>query len=266
MPSGMWRSRIKRLEQAQPPRGAIPRDGVALLQAHGITPDGWQRDALRSTATRQLWCCARQTGKSLCVSAMAWQTALSRPKSLILLVAPSLRQSSELMATVHSLKPPAVPVLQRSALRLTLANRSRIIALPGLEETIRGFSGVTLLVLDEAARIGDELYHAVRPMVAIGGGTIIGLSTPWGQRGWFYESYVGDEDWERTMIVASACPRISTAFLDQERRVLPRLFYESEYECRFAQSGEGFFNMDDVAAAFFDDDTEPWEPTYGVAT
>ena len=33
----------------------------------------------------------------------------------------------------------------------------RVIALPGGEETIRGYSGVNLLIIDEAARVADEL-------------------------------------------------------------------------------------------------------------
>jgi hypothetical protein len=56
---------------------------------------------------------------------------------------------------------------------LTLSNGARIIALPGKEETIRGFSGVTLLVIDEAARVLDDLYQACRPMLAVSGGRII---------------------------------------------------------------------------------------------
>lgn|GEM_PF-4712797 len=54
------------------------------------------------------------------------------------------------------------PVAARteSALRIELENGSRIVALPGSESTVRGYSAVRLLVLDEAARIPPELITA----------------------------------------------------------------------------------------------------------
>ena len=71
-----------------------------------------------------------------------------------------------------------LPVVAESALRLELANGSRVVSLPGDEKNIRGYSGVTLLVIDEAARVADELYYAVRPMLAVSQGRLVALSTP----------------------------------------------------------------------------------------
>ena len=59
--------------------------------------------------------------------------------------------------------------------------------LPGGEDTVRGFSGVRLLIVEEAARVPDETYFASRPMVAMSGGRIILMSTPAGRRGFFFE-------------------------------------------------------------------------------
>jgi hypothetical protein len=70
-----------------------------------------------------------------------------------------------------------------------LTNGSRIVSLPAGEETIRGFSAVSLLVIDEAARVSDDLYFAVRPMLATSGGSLVALSTPLGQRGFFFEAW-----------------------------------------------------------------------------
>jgi hypothetical protein len=65
---------------------------------------------------------------------------------------------------------------------MTLANGSRIISLPGDEETIRGYSGVRRLIVDEASRVLDPLYFAIRPMRApmraVSQGRMICLSTP----------------------------------------------------------------------------------------
>ena len=51
---------------------------------------------------------------------------------------------------------------------------------------MRGIPAVNLIVIDEAARIDDELMAESRPMMATGGQPVR-LSTPAGKRGWFYE-------------------------------------------------------------------------------
>jgi hypothetical protein len=73
--------------------------------------------------------------------------------------------------------------------RLREMDLSKIVALPCKEETIRGYSSVGLLIIDEAARVPDELYHGVRPMLEASDGRIICLSTPFGRVGLFYDAW-----------------------------------------------------------------------------
>src|SRR5437588_743504 len=95
-----------------------------------------------------------------------------------------------------------------------------------------GKSTVTAaLALAEAARVKDALFVAVSPMLATGG-RLIGLSTPFGCRGWFHAEWTGGEDWERICIPASACSRISPAFLEKERRTLGPWSFAQEYDCQ----------------------------------
>src|SRR5918993_1239957 len=68
-------------------------------------------------------------------------------------------------------------------LGMELSNGSRIEALPGTEKTIRGFSEVDLLIVEEAARVADELYYAARPFLAVSGGRPLVLSPPFRKRG-----------------------------------------------------------------------------------
>jgi hypothetical protein len=99
-----------------------------------------------------------------------------------------------------------------------MENSSRILALPGTEKTIRGYAKADLVVIDEAARVEDELLAAVRPMLATseGGGRLIALTTPAGKRGWFFEAWTGTEPWTRVCVTAEDCPRISKEFLAEE--------------------------------------------------
>ena len=227
-------------------------DRVAFARKAGLEPDSWQRDLLKSSSDRVLLNCCRQSGKSTMTGLIALHRALYYPGSLILCLAPALRQSQELFGKVLSfyrdLGRPVLPQVERK-LSLELENGSRIVTLPGSEKTIRGFSGAALLILDEAARVADELYFAVRPMLAVSGGALIMLSTPYGKRGVFYEEWTGGHGWERYEVPASQCLRISEEFLEEERRVLPSWVYRQEYECSFEETEDQVFTTEMVEQA-----------------
>jgi hypothetical protein len=150
-----------------------------------------------------------------------------------------------------------VAVTQESALQMTLANGSRIVSLPADEETIRGYSGVRLLVVDEAARVLDPLYYAVRPMLAVSKGRLIALSTPFGKRGWFFETWHSKEAWQRVKKTAAECPRISQAFLQEEKRAIGERWYRQEYECSFEETIDQLFAYEDIRASL-NNNIQPW--------
>ena len=218
---------------------------VRILTHAGLEPDEWQAGVLRSDAQRMLLLASRQAGKSSVAAALALRTALLRPRSPVLLLSPSLRQSGELYRKVVDLfgalgRPMGVSA--ESALRLELANGSRVVSLPGDEKNIRGFSGVALLIIDEAARVEDPLYCSVRPMLAVSQGRLAALSTPFGKRGWFHDEWHGEGDWERVKITAEQCPRISPQFLAEERRALGERWYAQEYGCEFSECLDAVFS------------------------
>jgi len=194
------------------------------------------------------------------VALLSVHTALMEPKSLVLLLSPTLRQSQELFKKCLSLyriadKP--VSPESETALTLTLENGSRIISLPGKEHAVRGFSAVRLLVVDEAARVPSDLYASVRPMLAVSGGRLIALSTPFGTRGWWYEAWHSAEPWERYEVPATEVPRIGPAFLEEECRTLGSWWFEQEYMCRFLDAQTQAFTREEVDKAFTEE-VEAW--------
>jgi hypothetical protein len=229
-------------------------DPVGLARAAGIAPDPWQAEVLESGARQLLLNCSRQAGKSTVAALLASDEVLNRPPALVLLIAPALRQAQELHRKVRGiLSALAVKLTAESALALELANGSRVVTLPGSEKTVRSYSGVTLLVLDEAARIEDALYHATRPMLATSGGRLMMLSTPWGRRGVFYEAWAhGGADWHRVRLPATACPRIGPDWLEAERQTLPAHVFAQEYMCEFADTAAQVFGSELVEAALSD--------------
>lgn len=237
---------------------ALALDPARLFERTvGHAPDPWQTRLLRSTSDRIILNIARQGGKSTTVGALAAHTALFQPGALVLLLSPSLRQSGELfrktLDAIHA-APGGAPVEAESALRVELSNGSRVVSLPGTEGTIRGYSAVDLLAVDEAARVSDDLFSAVRPMLAVSSGRLLMLSTPWGQRGEFFETWTnGGERWERFEVPATDNPRIDPAFLAEERADLLDWVYRQEYLCEFGQNEAALFGRDLIEGAFSED-------------
>jgi len=227
-------------------------DPAALAEGVGMVPDAWQAQVLRSDHPRILLNCCRQSGKSQTAAVKAVHVAVYEPGSLILCLSPSLRQSGELFrkvtAVYKSLGRP-VAAEAESALTLTLENGSRVVSLPGSEATIRSYSAVRLLIVDEAARVEDETISAVRPMLAVSGGQLVALSTPAGRRGWFHAAWEdGGNAYKRVRVTAAECPRISASFLAEERVANGQYFFAQEYECSFESSDAALFDEETLKA------------------
>jgi len=241
---------------------AMALDPVVFAKRAGMVPDRWQATVLRSRHRRILLNCSRQSGKSSTTAIVALHEATYAPGSLILLLSPGLRQSAELfrkVADAYEVIGETVPSIAETTQKLELANGSRIVSLPGSERTIRGLSAVSLLVIDEASRVPDDLYASVRPMLAVSNGRLIAMSTPWGKRGWFSDAWHdGGDAWQRVKITAEACPRISSAFLEEERRALGDWMYRQEYACDFVDASSSAFRSADIEAATSGEVVETW--------
>ncbi len=225
-------------------------DPVEFAHAAGLEDlDGWQEDLLLSEAPRILLNITRQGGKSTMSGVLAVHKALTDAGSLVLILAPSERQAKETFAKAAALYRHDVPADSYRKLGMELRNGSRIEALPGTERTVRGYSGVDLLILDEAARVEDSLYYAVRPMLAVSGGRLLMMSTPHGKRGVFHQEWTEGIGWERFEVDATRIPRIPAEFLEEERASMPEALYQQEYLCRFTETSDEIFTHDMVAGA-----------------
>lgn len=234
-------------------------DPLKVMTAAGMTPDPWQGRVLRSTARMLLACCGRQFGKSAVFGALAARTAVVEAGSLTLVLSASQRQSAEffqkhIARLMQRLGWPVRPSRPPNVFSLELVNGSRIIALPDNQEAVVGYSEVDLLLIDEASRVSDALYHYTSPMLAVSRGRLCALSTPFGKRGWFYDEWQRGQGWERHQVTArpgdEGCPRISRAFLAAElRRKGPRL-YAQEFLGEFVDTVDALIPGEDIDAAF----------------
>jgi hypothetical protein len=86
--------------------------------------------------------------------------------------------------------------------------------------------------------------------------------TPFGRRGWFYESWQnGGDAWQRVRVTAEQCPRIEAGFLEEERRELGERWFRQEYQCSFEADVGAVFDAEFVRAALRD----CGEPIFGAA-
>ena len=112
--------------------------------------------------------------------------------------------------------------------------------------------------MDEAARVANDLYASIRPMLAVSGGRLLAMSSPFGTRGWFYDAWVSTEPWERYEVPATQVLRISPEFLEVERRTLGEWWFEQEYMCRFLDAETQAFRREDIDRAF-EEEVEAWD-------
>jgi len=202
------------------------------------TPDPWQSQALDQLIIQQqdlLILASRQIGKTTVVAAAAYLEACLG--GFVLIISPSDDQSKEFFQRLkgyHDRLQLVEAVEDPTQHQLRLANGGRALALPNNERTVRVYSAVSLLVIDEASRVPDELFAAVSPMLAVSHGRTALLSTPFGRRGFFWDQWEnGGERWKRHKIEWWKCPRLTEAFIEGERRKHGDAWIRQEFGTEF---------------------------------
>lgn len=288
-----WNTRAPNRTPQHPPLGAnserdggpLPSDPVEWAQtALNFTPDPVQAAILRSQAKRLMLCCTRQFGKSTITAIKALHHAWTRPNSLVLAAAPTARQSGEWLLKTRSFLS-RLGIRTRSdghnRLSLVLPNGSRLVGLPAVPDNVKGFSKAALVLIDEAAFVPDELYHALNPMLAVSQGGLWLISTPGAQSGFFYEEWSRDArpgrevvsgtagtpaseseasgtvHWDRHSVNAGQCPRIPPEFLAEQRTLLGDAVFRREYMCEFVAGDDQLISRALLDEAL-DADLEPF--------
>ncbi len=252
--------RTKARTEAERAKAKVPEFSDAVEFAAkklGLAADEKQREVLLWTGKRGILNCTRQWGKSTIAAAKAVHRAYTRPGSLVLVASPTERQSAEFLRKAAAMTQ-NLGIKPRgdgdNAISLQYPNRSRIVGLPGTEATVRGFSAVSLLLIDEAARVEDVMYKSLRPMLAVGDGDLWLMSTPYGKRGFFYDAWQhGGDLWKRVSVQATECPRIRPDFLEEERGQMGPLWFRQEYLCEFVDNGSAVFGRGVVEEALDDE-------------
>lgn len=285
---------ITRLERIQNPglagaKNLLYENDVPLFfqETTGLIPDEFQKEYLSTDAEDILitWC--RQGSKTETAAAREAHAAVFRPDSLGLVISATQRQAAILqrrivrilralskhdgrgwrkIKTLEILEDPLNEnsrMIRCSVLSLELANGSEIISLPPHPDTIRGYSP-NRITIDEAARVPDSTYDAIRPMRAAHRCTLSILSTPKSTFGFFYREVTGDDPvWWRSTMDADQCPRITKEFLDRERtKMSSEAMFQAEYFLKFMPPSGAIFNMELIESMFVPEGSyASWAPS-----
>jgi Terminase large subunit, T4likevirus-type, N-terminal len=204
-----------------------------LREVLGITPAPWQEQFLRAPRGASIIALtARQVGKT---TTAAWAIAhymLFTPGSLNVIACPAQRQSAEALRRVKDvLAKVGAEFKTENVYALELKNKSRVLALPGSEDSIRGLTVDGWIVADEAARFDSDLIAALSPMRARRPEARFAmLSTAGSRSDPFWTVWAdGDPSWLRLKATADLVNLFSEEFLAQQRRLLGETRFKAEY-------------------------------------
>jgi hypothetical protein len=193
----------------------------------------WQEQFLRAPrAASILALTARQVGKT---STAVWAIAhamVFAPGSLSVIACPAQRQSAEAVRRVRDvLTRVDAPLTSDNVYALEMANGSRVLALPGSDDSIRGLTVDAWIVADEASRLSPEMIAALRPMRARTQARFAMLSTAWSRTDPFWTAWSdGSPNWLRLQATLSEdFQPFYDAFLEQEYNALGKHAFAREY-------------------------------------
>jgi len=199
-----------------------------------VTPTPWQQTFLRSPRGASILALtARQVGKTTTAAWAIAHSMLLTSGSLSVIACPAQRQSAEAVRRVREAIIKAGAELESdNVYGLELDNGSRVMALPGTDDSIRGLTVDGWIVADEAARLPTDLIAALRPMRARRPQARFAmLSTAWSRTDPFWTAWASDDQtWIRLKATADTDATLFLPeFLEQERRALGEHDFNREF-------------------------------------
>lgn len=220
-------------------------------KADNFKYDQYQVDVLATKGKQNIALRAgRQVGKSTVIAALAAEVAIENKNKSIMVISATERQAYLLFSKIllylddnyrtyirKGKDRKSGKMVRPTKTEIHLTTGSIIRCLPtGLDGLgIRGYT-TDLLIADEAAFIPEDVWPAVIPQLATTGGKIILLSTPMGDKGYFYEC-CQDRDFLKFHInaeeVAKYRPEPQRTYMithqEKQKEVMTELQYAQEY-------------------------------------
>ena len=237
----------------------------------GEEPFDYQKDFMDHDNDRRAFVSGRRVGKSRTASWLALWKASTYEGAEVLLTAKAQRQSMELFNQIQKeVRTSEVPedkwgIVRQTRTEINFDNGSRILALPVGRDgsNIRGYgSRNNMIIVDEAAFIEDQIFQEVlSPMMAVGDGDFILLSTPFGKKGFLYERF-NDPEWYTMQVPSSANPLIGDDFVEEQKKQLTSTQFKQEILGQFVEGSDTFFTRDELLNCSRESVTQEGDLTY----
>jgi phage FluMu gp28-like protein len=247
----------------------IPTDIVEFaLVLFKFLAKSYQAELLEDKSKRIVVRWSRQAGKTTCIALRAIWFAVTHPKTLTLIVAPSLRQSmimsdriqDFLMSLPKEQRVQLIEKLQRTTVRFK--NGSRIVALPNSPQLLRGYTA-NQVICDEAAFFRDDdlvFYNVLYPMLSTTDGVLIASSTPWSKDSVFYRMCQNPEFSKHITtcegVVKSGL--IKQSFIDEMKQQLPFERFQREFMAEFVEDIDAWLTQSLIVSCI-DSNLQPYD-------
>ena len=200
----------------------------------GIMPHAWQEKFLLAERGASIVALtARQVGKTTAAACGMAHSAIFMPGSLSVVACPTQNQSAEALRKVRDMVLKAgAELTTENIYKLELANGSRVWALPGTEESIRGLTVDAWIVADEAARLDPAIMAALHPMrTQRPNARFAMLSTAWSRTDPFWTVWASDDpSWTHIQATVDVEPNlIAPDALERAKRQLSEDDFKREY-------------------------------------
>ena len=232
----------------------MPEDPVVFAREFfGFQVKEYQANLLRDKSKRVVVRWSRQAGKTTCIALRAIWFACAYPKTLTLIVAPTLRQSmimsdriQDFLGSLPQEKRLAlVGKMQRTTIRFR--NGSKIVALPNSPQLLRGYTA-NQCICDESAFFKDDklvFYNVLYPMLSTTDGALIASSTPWSKDSVYYRMCQAPEFSKHTVtcedVVKSGLTKQS--FIEEMRNQLPFERFQREFMAEFVEDVDAWLTQ-----------------------
>jgi len=243
---------------------------VSLL---GIVPHAKQAEFLECRADTKVACAGRRWGKSTACAIDALWWAITRPGTTQFVIAPTADQARIIWDRARELAEQSVlaelitKVVQSPfpELRLTTLDEagnqaeSVIMARSSSHDAkyLRGH-GADRVIVDECAFVPEiVLSQTVPPMLSASSyRELVLISTPFGTGTYFHHRFCDGRGVDPTIrsfhYPSSSNPRLPTEYLEQQRRQMTQLAYQTEYEALFLDDQASVFRHAVIQAAIDD--------------
>ena len=191
----------------------------------------------------------RQFGKSTMVTRAAGGIALTKDKSLGMVVAPYAKQAYKDWKDIRSFIPSQY-MEHESARWMTFELKNGSEIMMGSAENMDGLRGYTLdwVLVDEAAYCDQEVWEVMEPSLGKKKGQGFFISTPNG-KGWFYDLYCRqdkDPEFKSFHFTTYDNPYFPVSEIERMRQNMPELMFRQEVMAEFLEGGIVFPRLAEI--------------------